>query len=114
VNATDEYLTSSDRCAISIRATVRGSWIAPTAIVLAVSQVLRLRFRLQAQRTDASRVGYLGLVYLGTAYFLAVIVATPQDWRFWLVFGIEVSIVGPVVLLFARHVLPARIRDERR
>jgi hypothetical protein len=103
--------------AAAVWAIAKGSWIAPALIALAVAQVLILRVRLQAQRalaSDASLVGYLGLTYLGCAYGLAVFVATPRDWRFWLVFGMEVVILGPVVLLFARHVLPARTHDEPR
>jgi hypothetical protein len=103
--------------AIAVWTTAKGSWIAPAFIALAVAQFLLLRVRLQAHRADASGasvVGYLGLTYLGCAYGLAAFVATPRDWRFWLVFGIEVAILGPVVLMFARHVLPPRSHVEPR
>lgn len=103
--------------AVAVWTTAKGSWIAPAFIALAVAQVLLLRVRLHAHRADGpgpSVVGYLGLTYLGCAYGLAAFVATPSDWRFWLVFGIEVAIFGPVVLMFARHVLPPRSHDAPR
>jgi hypothetical protein len=103
--------------AVAVWTTAKGSWIAPAFIALAVAEFLLLRVRLQAHRADASGasvVGYLGLTYLGCGYVLAAFVATPRDWRFWLVFGIEVAILGPVVLMFARHVLPPRSHDEPR
>jgi hypothetical protein len=91
--------------ALTAWAAVGGSWAAPGLAGIAAGQALLAAFWLRAQSGrpwPRALLGSSALTYSGLAYLVALLAGTPETTKFWLVFGVSLAIVAPVVVLLQR------------
>jgi hypothetical protein len=87
---------------LTASAGLRQPWAVPGLAALLMGQVFLTAFWL---RTRAGRplpnavLGFLALSYFGLAYLLALVIGTPGSGRFWIVLGVGLAILAPVVVL---------------
>jgi hypothetical protein len=99
------YLIVVVLAALTVWAAVTHPWIAPGFAALAAGQTVLAAIWLRAGSGRASQallLGFLALSCLGLAYLLAVQIGTPATAHFWIVFGVGLAILAPVVLLAQR------------
>jgi hypothetical protein len=98
------YLIVVVFAALTVWTAVTHPWIAPGFAALAAGQTVLAAIWLRAGsgRASALLLGFLALSYVGLAYLLAVLIGTPATAHFWIVFGVGLAILAPVVLLAQR------------
>ncbi len=75
---------------------------APGLAALATGQAFLVGFWLRARSgrlVPAAVLAFLALSYFGLAYSLALVIGTPGSGRFWIVLGVGLAILAPVVVL---------------
>jgi len=91
--------------ALTVWAAVTHPWIAPGLAALAAGQTLLAAVWLRAgsgRASPALLLGFIALSYVGLAYLVAALIGTPATAHFWIVFGVGLAILAPVVLLAQR------------
>lgn len=87
---------------LAVWSAATSSWVAPGFMAIALAQVLMLLLaagKVPEDRVMDVLVGRLALWFLGLAYIAAALVGPPDTRGFWLVFGVVVTVVGPIVVL---------------
>ena len=90
---------------LTVWAAVTHQWIAPGLAALAAGQTLLAAVWLRAgsgRASPALLLGFIALSYVGLAYLVAALIGTPATAHFWIVFGVGLAILAPVVLLAQR------------